>query len=211
MLGRNTGRQQRMLKEIMKDHIEPVFERNAFSQNGDLFFKVAPGMVKAADLEYFRFNTAVFFGYWFNIRLFGGAFSGKKKTSLKSLLREGTELYRKRIGVLWDEEHHMYQITGTTDPKQLTQKMLDDVNRHLLPFLDRFRELDEAARFLAAQGSETGSSDYAYVLALMYAKSGQKPESQRFFTQSLQRAGTPEIAAAIRQTARFYGVDLDST
>jgi hypothetical protein len=210
MLRRNTGRYQKMLKEIIKDQIAPLFQKNSFSRNGDLFFKVEQGLVKVVDLEYFRFNTFAFFGYWFNVHLFSGDFTGKKKINLKALLMEGTGLYRKRIGALWEEEQHMYQITDATDEDQLSQKMQVDLHNYLLPFLEQFRELDDVVRFLVAQDSRTGSNDYAYVLALMYAKSGQKIASKRFFTQSLLVAQTPEIQAAIRQTARFYGVDLDS-
>ncbi|MGD9154852.1 MAG: hypothetical protein PVG90_05040, partial [Bacillota bacterium] len=164
---------------------------------------------KGVDLEYFRFNTFASFGFWFNVHLFSGDFTGKKKINLKALLMEGTGLYRKRIGALWNEEQHMYRITAATSKKRLAQKMVDDLENYLWPFLDQFQELDDLARLLEIRDKETGSNDYAYMLAIMYAKSGQKPESKRFFTQSLQDAQNPEIQAAIRQTAHFYGVDLD--
>jgi hypothetical protein len=210
MLGQSIGRSRKILKEIIKDQIEPLFRKNSFLRNGNLFYKAEQGMVKVVDLEFFRFNTDVSFFYWFNVHLFGGDFTNKKRINLKLLLTEGAELYRIRIGALWNEEQHMYRITDATTSDQLAQRMRDDLSRYLLPFYEKFHELDDIVKFLINRGNEAGSNDYAYALALMYAKAGQKTESKRFFSESLQSVVNPEIKAAILKTARFYGIDVDS-
>jgi hypothetical protein len=203
MLKRNTGHYQKMLKEIIKEQIEPLFLKNSFSRNGDLFFKAEEGMVKVIDLEFFRFNTQNAFFYWLNFHMYCGDFQFEKKVTKKLLLTKGTPVFSERLGWLWNDEKHMYQINSITNQLELGVKMKQDLNQWLFPFFEKIKSMDDTIQFLLEQNKKLGVNQYSYILAIVLAKAGKKVESKKMLLESMV---SQEI---IEKTARFYGIELD--
>lgn len=202
MLGQSTGFYQKVLKEVVNNQIAPLFQKNAFTGKGDSFFKVEPEIVKFVELEYFRFNTSGVFFYWFNFYLFYGDFNAVKRINLKLLLTRGTCVLKKRIGYLWDEEQHMYQISSMTDPNELAGRMKGDIANRLLPFYETFHNLDDVLKFLLNKNQQRGNNEYSFTMAILLAKTGKKEESKKFLLES---TAPREI---IEKTAKVYGIDL---
>jgi hypothetical protein len=203
MLGRQIGRYQKMLKEVLKDHIEPLFQENSFFRAGDLFFKVEPGMVKVVDWEFFRFNTQVAFFYWFNLTMYCGNFQIETNVTKKLLLTQGTPVFSEPLGWLWNDANHMYQITDATNQLELAEAMKRDLNHSLFPFWEKIRSMDDTIQFLLEQNKQLGVNQYSYILGIALAKAGKKAASRQLLLES------PVSREIIEKTARAYGIELD--
>ena len=200
MINPNVNAYKNLVKAILKGSITPLFQTNSFTKSGNIFYKIEKELVKLVNLEYFRFNSAVSFSFWFNIKIYCGNYENAKKISEKILLADGPTAFFRKLGYLWNNKNHMYQITPNTDPEELQDKIVSDFTQKLFPFYNKINTFDDVINFLKEDNRDNFNTT---TLAILLAIAGRKEESKEFFKHC---PGDPEM---IKNFAQLYGVTFD--
>ena len=203
MVTQRMSNNKKIVKEILEIEVYPIFLANSFKKKGDTLFVAGQDVVKYADLEYFRFNTPNTFFYWFNFYFFGGDFQNEKDVNIKILLTKGVTLFKKRLGYLWNDDNHMYQLTNDINQQALAQRMKTDVIQYLMPLFERINNLDDIIKFLLEENQKLEMNYYSLTIAIVLAKAGRIKESRKFLLES---SAPQEI---VQKTAKIYGIDLN--
>jgi hypothetical protein len=189
-------------KRIIKEEIKPLFVSEGFLNKNETFVKMETDFIKYVQTENSRWNTASSFMFWFDINIFSGSFGNKRNIDLTCLLKDGDSLFCKRMGSLWNEENHAYEITPDTDLNKLSKKMQDDFTGYLFPFFNKMKNMEDVMAFLLNENTKLGRNEYSFRIALMLARSGKKEESKKYFRESVG------VKEAIARTAKSFGIDL---
>lgn len=203
MIEKRITNYKKVLKTVLKDDIAPLLKESSYTTKGTSFYKIEQDIVKYIDLEYFRWNSPQSLSFWFNIYLFYGDFTKTTKIDRNTLFKEGANLFFRRIGYLWSEENHMYQISNEISPNELSKQMQSDITDNLLPFFEEMSSLDSIISYLREENKKIGTNFYSLAIAIALAKAGRKEESRQYFQES------PGIKEALIKTAAFYGIDIN--
>jgi hypothetical protein len=96
-----------------------------------------------------------------------------------------------------------YVLSGPIDEAELAARLVDDVERFVLPFFDRVHGPDDVVALLADEDRRRGDHLNAFALAELLARLGRLDEARAYYRVS------PGVPDAIRRCAARHGISLD--
>lgn len=198
----NVNQIRKSLNATIAKEIAPLFVAESYRKRQNTFFRVEQGIVKFADLEFFRFNTPIRTSFWFNWHLFDGVLPAVRRVDSNVLLTHCTPALKKRLGYLWGEENHMYTLETEDDLSAVCTKMKHDIAHHLLPLFRTIKTSEDIVNFLIAENRRKGGNMHSYMVAVLLAKVGKKEESAYFLNDA------PIDLETKKRVARFYELDI---
>ena len=193
------GKKRETLNTLLKEEIYPFFLENSFNVKRGFIYQLRKDFIIYISHELFRFNNPLSSSFWFNLGLASGDFRSKKNINSKLVLSEGISLFSERLGYLWDQKTHMYEVSQVN----LVNIIKDDLGKYLFPFCTQFTVLDDVIRYLVEENKKLGMNKNSYRIATLLAGLNRKEEAKKYFAESVGDRET------INRIALTYGIDID--
>lgn len=168
---------QRVLKDVVKDTIAPLFKGEGFMRRGNNLARISPNFSMTANIQSSKWNTQDEVEFCLNTgiymeELFGTVYLYPKPsfpTVVCSVLQiRGTELTNK---------DNWYKLTPDLNVEELKRRITNDISEFILPHLQQFEKVEDVIRVMELR-EKAGIYENPHHLTALYRLTGDMEQAQ---------------------------------